>query len=789
MYRTIFAALLLSGVATLHAATYAPNHTADNNPDNDTNPSQVQILSGLPEGAEELRKTDANIVGHVLDDATGEHMAYVSVGLKGTTIATMTDATGHFFLKNLPEGPATIIVTSVGYKTLEVPLDVKKGKTVNLGLRIQEDAISLDGVVVSANRNVTKRRMAPALVNVVSMETFDLTNSPTLADGLNYQPGVRVENDCQNCGFTQVRINGLDGPYTQILMDSRAIFSALTGVYGLEQIPANMIERVEVMRGGASALFGASAIAGTINIITKEPLRNSGSLSHNITNIAGSSAFDQQTSLNLSLVTDDHKAGAYIFGQNRHRSAYDDDGDGFTEVPLLKAQTVGFRSYLKTSDYSKLTLEYHHMEDHRRGGDQLELPAHMTNITEEIEHSIDGGGLTFDMFTPNLKHSASIYASAQNTDRDSYYGGYGHTHGLNLLVGGQYNYSMDNFLFMPAQLTTGLEYSYESLEDKSFSYDHLLEQTVNIASGFLQNEWKNKQWSFLVGARFDKHHFIDDLIVSPRANIRYNPKENINLRLGYSKGFRAPQAYDEDLHIGNVSERVSVIRLDPNLKEESSHSLSLSADVYHSLGDWQVNWLVDAFYTVLTDAFVLEEIGETDQFLINQRTNGDGAKVWGVNLEGKLAYLSKFQLQAGGTIQRSLYDKKENWSDDESLATRQMMRTPDAYGYFTASYSPTKPLSLSLNGTYTGSMLVPHASVSDTTVDQNVKSDGFFELGAKVSYDYDVTQTVCLVFSAGVNNIFNAYQDDFDQGAQRDSGYIYGPSLPRTIYGGVKVSF
>lgn len=113
-----------------------------------------------------------------------------------------------------------------------------------------------------------------------------------------------------------------------------------------------MIERVEVMRGGGSALFGSSAIAGTINIITKEPLRNSGQLSHTITSIGGSSAFDNNTSLNASLVTDDHRAGLYIFGQNRHRSGYDYDGDGFTELPKLKNQTVGFRSYLKTSTYS-----------------------------------------------------------------------------------------------------------------------------------------------------------------------------------------------------------------------------------------------------------------------------------------------------------------------------------------------------------------------------------------------------------------------------------------------------
>ena len=261
----------------------------------------------------------------------------------------MTDATGHNDLKNLTEGNFKIEFSSVGYKTVTRNVTLKKGKTLEEDFEIEEDAIALDGVVVSANRSETTRRMAPTLVNVVDLKLFETTNSSTLSQGLNFQPGVRVETNCQNCGFQQVRINGLDGPYTQILIDSRPVFSALSGVYGLEQIPASMIERVEVMRGGGSALFGSSAIAGTINIITKEPLRNSGQLSHTITSLGGSSSFDNNTSLNVSLVTDDHRAGLYIFGQNRYRSGYDYDGDGFTELPKLKNQTVGFRSYLKTS--------------------------------------------------------------------------------------------------------------------------------------------------------------------------------------------------------------------------------------------------------------------------------------------------------------------------------------------------------------------------------------------------------------------------------------------------------
>ena len=190
--------------------------------------------------AYELNDTDANIIGHVTDKDTKEHLAYVTIMLKGTTIGTTTDETGHYFLKNLPEGTFTVEVSSIGYKTERRTVQLTKGKTLELNFEIGEDHVALEGVVVSANRNETTRRMAPTLVNVVSVKTFENTNSTCLAQGLNFQPGVRVENNCQNCGYQQVRINGLDGPYTQILIDSRPIFSALAGVYGLEQIPANM---------------------------------------------------------------------------------------------------------------------------------------------------------------------------------------------------------------------------------------------------------------------------------------------------------------------------------------------------------------------------------------------------------------------------------------------------------------------------------------------------------------------------------------------------------------------
>ena len=251
----------------------------------------------------ETRDTDAHIHGHIIDKNTGEHLPYMVVVLKGTTIGVTTESTGHYMIRNVPEGRFTVEVSAVGYKTQSYEVDIKRGRSYEVNFVLEEDLVQIDGVIVSATRSETTRKMSPTLVNVVGMDVYNKTNSTTVAQGLAFQPGVRVENNCQNCGFQQVRINGLDGQYTQILIDSRPIFSALAGVYGIEQLPANMVDRVEVMRGGGSALFGSSAIAGTINIITKEPVRNSASVSHTTTSIGGTSAMHNTTEIIASIVS------------------------------------------------------------------------------------------------------------------------------------------------------------------------------------------------------------------------------------------------------------------------------------------------------------------------------------------------------------------------------------------------------------------------------------------------------------------------------------------------------
>lgn len=661
------------------------------------------------------------------------------------------------------------------------------------------DTISLNEIVVTATRNPIIRKLAPSLVSVLPHKIFDDIQSSCLAQGLNFVPGVRVENNCQNCGWTQARINGLDGHYSQILIDSRPLFSALTNVYGLEQLPANMIDHVEVIRGGGSALFGSSAIGGTINVITREPHRNGAEVQHTLTAIGGKNIFENNTTMNASVVSGNGKAGLFVFGSNRYRQPYDADDDGFSELNKIKTQSIGTRVVVKPSEALKLSLDYHGIHDYRRGGNLFNLPPHEADIAETTEHTIHAAGIDIALGKLESADKFNAYYSFQHTDRNSYYGAdkslnnYGLTHDMTYVAGAQYMHAFGRMLFMPAYLTVGTEYNADKINDESVGYKVFNNQLAHTTSAFVQNEWRNDKWSLLVGGRLDKHNLIDHVIFSPRVNIRYTPTDTWNWRLSMSGGFRAPQAYDEDLHIDLVNGVRRVVRLADNLREESSTSWSGSLNYHHRYGSVVTDVVVEAFYTDLRHTFAIRELKAqtSDGDEIDERYNASGAKVYGMNMEVQASFGKLMDMQAGVTMQRSRYKDAQQWSDDATVpSVKKMFRTPDVYGYFTADITPMEHLSFALTGNYTGRMYVQHKAGSGVAKDEAVHTSDFFETNLKAAYAIPLCEhAFTMQLSAGVLNLFNAYQKDFDKGKERDSNYLYGPMMPRSYYLGVRFTF
>ncbi len=779
-------------------------------------------------------KTDANINGDV--KCNGEHVPFINVSIDGTTIGTTTDGTGHYQLVNLPVGTHTVRVSGMGYKPVSKSVTVKQNSTTEVRFEVEEDVFNIEGVVVTADRNQTNRSEASVIVTSLSPKMMAMTQSVNIAEGLSFTPGLRTETNCQNCGFTQIRMNGMAGPYTQILMNSRSVFSGLAGVYGLELIPANMVERMEVVRGGGSALFGGNAIAGTVNIITKEPARNSFAIDGRFGAIginggSGSApAMDGQLNMNASVITDDRKTGGTIYSMLRNREAYDANGDGFSEMVEMENTTFGFSLFHKPGQKSKISLDGYRINEYRRGGNRLAYLPHEADVAEQLDHLITGGNLTYDLFTGNKFDKLTIYASAQKVDRESYYGAqkdpnaYGNTDNLTSSIGSQYTLNTDKFLFAPSSTVFGIDNTNDYLHDVKLGTGGkdnttLINQSVNTLGTFVQHDWKMEKLNVSLGLRYDFYRINDREntteaslghgVLVPRVSLMYKLKPDLRLRVGYAQGYRPPQVFNEDLHIELVNAtRVQTFNSD-DLVQEHSNAYSASLNSTFTLGSTYNDLLIEGFYTLLRDPFTNEFYPLDDQgnFAYMRVNAEDGAYVSGINLEWKSMFSEKFETQLGFTLQQSRYETAQAWGDEPGSTARDFMRTPNRYGYATLIWKPTHHFNTTVALNYTGPMYVPHFGVDPDNFSDPVqkqaaldaiargdiiegetlkKSPGYLVADLLFSYDLHFTEETSIQFYAGIKNLFNQTQNDYDKGVYRDAGYVYGPSLPRTLNIGVK---
>lgn len=717
---------------------------------------------------------------------------YAAVMLVNTRHGTSTDLEGKYKLENIPVGTYDLVVSAIGYRKVQRAVEISDGTPLTLDITLQPADATLNEVVVTGTRTERRRLESPVAVNVLDSRTFNLTQSNTLAEGLCFQPGLRMETDCQTCNYTQLRMNGLGGSYSQILVNSRPIFTSLMSLYGLEQIPANMIDRVEVVRGGGSVLYGSSAIAGTVNIITKEPKESTYTLSSNSSLIDGSS-WDHFLNANVNAVNEEQNAGVSFFASHRDREAFDANSDGFSELAQLKNNSFGFNAFFKPTERDEVDVNGWSIYEERKGGNKLDKPADQADQAEYRLHNILVGGFNWDRRLSD-RSSFSVYGSGQNTKRTHYTGieqsdGWGETKSNTLQGGLQYNYTSPDFMGGSNTFTTGIEHQYDDTFDEIEAYNYRIDQENNLTGLYLQSDWEvSPALTILSGVRANRHNRVRNIILTPRLSALYKIGSTTQLRASYARGFKAPQAFETDLHIAFAGGGISLIQLDPELREETSNAFNASLDFNKPSEHMIYGFTVDAFYIRLHNAFILEEIG-TDALGNQQllRRNGSHSTVKGITLEGRLNYDQKFQLETGLTLQRSTFDAPVAWSS-ELEGTRDYLRTPNVYGYYVLTLLPQSRFTTAFSGVLTGPMQVPHFGGAPGVVeDELYTSPTFFENNLKLAYRFTLKSIKQdLQLSAGVQNMFNAYQKDFDTGPYRDSNYVYGPARPRTFYFGLK---
>lgn len=760
---------------------------------------------------------DTLISGRIVDK--NGPVSFAQLYTSNRTVGAVADEEGYFSF-TLASGTYVLNVRAQGYRLFSKELVVQSSLVTDLVFELQPDALGLDEVVMSASRNRVEKRSAPVVVSTLKENLFEAVQSTSLSDVLGFAPGVRVETNCQNCGFTQVRLNGLEGPYTQILLNNKPVFTSLIAVYGLEQIPTNTIERVEIVRSGGSALYGSNAIAGTINIITKDPIRNAWEVNSNLSIINGNT-LDRLLSASTSLVADNLKSGISVFGNYRKRDSFDANGDGFTELVELTNNTFGTKLFVRPSDYFKLTVDATAIKEYRRGGDRLNLAPQFTDITEELDHNTFFGGLQAEIHNKAYTQKLDIYSSTSFTNRDSYYGGlgggrtaqdsitannaFGTTKDLAWISGAQHwvKFKSGN------QLTSGLEYNLNTTEDAIPGYNRLIDQTVQSLGLYTQYEHPiGEKVNLLAGARLDRidvegTYQVGELsrqidrplwALSPRITLAYQVMNQLKFRGGYARGFRAPQAFNEDIHISSVGGEPQFVLLSENLQTEYSDAFTASLNFTSAQNLRQWDLLLEGFLTNLSNPFTTVSTGATlpNGSILEEVRNGEGAQVYGSNFEAGYSPNPDWIIQLGGTWQNSRYDRPqalfepENGSTEEAVFIDQFVRVPNLYGYFNSSWKPSDKFNADLTAQYTGPMDVPRVINEEGQIELN-RSRAFLDLNLKMETHFHLMEEFQVTFSGGVKNLFNSYQNDFETGPLRDSDYIYGPASPRMFFIGLKI--
>jgi len=692
-----------------------------------------------------------------------------------------TDESGLFEISQISPGRYHIEVYAEGYMDyFSDTFDLRKNKLnykVILINKISEE------IVVTATRTPKLFAETPVKIDIITSKDIVKKSAVNLAETLYQTTGVRVENDCQNCNFTQVRINGMEGKYTQILIDSSPVISAMTGVYGLEQIPAEMLDRIEVVKGGGSALYGGNAVAGVINVLTKEPQENKSILKLHQESISGKPFTN--FGFRSSLVSKDLNTKTFLFASYQKREPVDLDGDSFSELGSISNTSFGLNFYNYFSKINgKLKLAFFRIFEERRGGDLFDRPPHEANTAEWIKTDQIGFTSEWNHYLSEKIHY-NLTFSFIDAKRNTYYGShmdpnaYGTTKNPLLFSNCQLNYQAGSHVF-----SLGAQYKRDKIRDEATGYNRIIKETYHESGFFIQDDFKiSKVISLLTGLRINKHSTLNRIIITPRLSILLNIMRELSFRASFSTGFRAPQVFDEDLHITQVGGEGMIIINSPNLKEEKSYSINCGFDYGKQIGRNLIQFSLDAFYTELSDTFILHEVSPIEKARIFERINGSGSKVYGLSLDFGLVLGPKFSLASGWTIQRSELDEPE-----PDFNSQEFFRTPKFYGYSSISYENDKVINADFSIEYTGSMKAPHF-VGYIEKDRLETTHPFWVVNAKLHKLISLTEKQRVRIFLGAYNIFNDYQKDLDKGADRDSGYVYGPAKPRSFYAGIEFSF
>ncbi len=629
-----------------------------------------------------------------------EPVALALVTLKNTSFGTTTDEQGNFNMQGIPLGQYQVMVSSIGYHATQKTIRIEKEETYTLNLELAEN-LEENEVVITGNLQEVSRLKSPTPVEVYTPEYFKKNPTPSLFEALQIVNGVRPQSNCNICNTGDIHINGLEGPYTMITIDGMPIVSGLSTVYGLNGIPNSLIERMEVVKGPASTLYGSEAVGGLINVITKDTYK----APRASFDIFGTSWGEVNTDVGGTWKGEKTSA---MLGLNHFNYSFpmDQNGDGFTDITLAKRTSLFNKWQFKRKENRLASIAGRYVYEDRWGG--------QTNFKKEFRgtDSIYGESIytnrieLIGTYQLPIKEKIIFSFSGSIHDQDSYYGTTPYM--ANQKIGfGQWVWHKN--IGIRHKLLSGVAFRYTWYDDNTPATEN---QSSNRPSEillpgiFIQDEYSmTERQTILLGLRYD-YNSIHGNILTPRLNYMFKPNSTNTLRLSFGTGYRVANVFTED-HAALTGARDVVFT--EELKPEKSINVNLNYQTFIPIKSTLIGIDASVFYTHFSNKIIPDYTTDANKIIYQNLKGYSVSQGFTMNLD--IMPNKRFKARIGTTIM-DVYRMEENANGN--LTRQQQLLTENYTFTWAITYFILKDkLSLDYTGNLYGPMKLPLLSEQD----------------------------------------------------------------------------
>ena len=723
-------------------------------------------------GCCQLIHAQSFIEGTVYDNQA--EIPFANIEVKESKLGTAADANGYFKLE-VPAGNFNIEVTAMGYHKLKKKIELIKGETYFINPVLVETSYSIDQVVVTGTLRESFVKVSPVKVEVISSAFFKKTPTNNIMEIIETVNGVQKQINCGVCGTSDIHINGMEGPYSLILIDGMPIMSSLSTVYGLNGIPTSLIKQIEIIKGPSSTLYGTEAVAGVINIITKDP--------KNLDKIHFESfmSSDRENNIDLSWSPKWKKADMLLSTNMFHMDHFmDKNSDGFADEVLSERISLFNKWSLHRPSGKAMDFTAKYYFEERFGG--------IESWTQEFRgsDSIYGEAITTNRWEFSSRYELPsnkkmVWQSSYNChNQDSYYGESQYK-AIQNTVFNQLLWYKD--IGLRHELTTGMAYKFDSYDDNTPATEKI--DFNHIPCIFVQDEFAlSSQWIILSGIRWDRHQNHGN-IFSPRMNLKWAPNENTSFRWNAGTGFRVVHLFTED-HAALTGARDVVI--DSELQPEESMNINLNFNHWFQKNNQNTSLDVDIFYTHFSNKIVPDYDSDPSKIYYNNLAGYSISK--GASFQINQSFAIPLNITIGGTF-IDIYSITNGEKNIELFA-------PSFSGVFSIGYEwPLKRIKIDYTGQVVGPMHLPtfgeewaREKISPWYSVQHLKAEK--TINKKISTYiavrnmFNFTQGSPLIdAAAGSSSETNeSWQAGFSPNF--DTSYIYGPTRGRRYLVGVR---